>query len=258
MTLTWGCDFSSPTKRSDRQTFSPTDIAVKHNQMVSQTLEKLHSTKQRQGDSFELNRKTIENALQQTQTYADLNQGAVTNRSLSNFKRHLREKRGLSKKATAELGIEDLHRADMLSDAQMEYIHKIRGLENASDVRRIAKNASRELGKAATIVKIYAATYYNSLSYWRAHSAKVKKLDDDRFHSKGDIDWSAVAGADAAGATLGALEGAWAAIQSGAATATLTFGPQGAVIMITGAAISGAVTRGAGASVVTAVTMWAS
>lgn len=224
---------------------------------MSQALENLRSIQQKRGDSFELNRRTIDNALRETQTYGELSQKVPINQSVSDFKRYLRRERGLAKKATQELGLDDLHRADMLSNAQMEYVDKIRGLENSGEVKRLAENASQELGKAGTIVQIYAATYYNSLSYWQAHSANVRELADGRLRTKGEIDWSAVAAADAAGAALGAMEGAWAAVQSGAATASLTFGPQGAVITITGPAISGAVTRGAGASVLAAVTMWA-
>lgn len=254
-TLAQGCDFSSNSQQPEIRKYSPQDIATKHNEAVSQALEDLRSTKQKQGDSFELNRTAIETALQQTQTFAELDQSAVTNHTMTDFKRHLREGRGLSKKATEDLGIDDLHRADMLSDAQMEYIDKIRGLESPNEVRSLAKKASMNLGKAATIVKIYAATYHNSLSYWQANSAKVRELAEGS--AKGDIDWSAVAGADAGGAAAGAVGGAWSAVQSGAASASLTFGPQGAVVTITGAAISGAVSVGATASLVEATSQWA-
>lgn len=100
----------------------------------------------------------------------------------------------MSKKTIEDFRIDDPHRADMLSDAQMEYVDKIRGLETSSEVKRLAKNASQELGEAGTIVQIYAATYYNSLSYWQTHAAAVSELADDRLRAKGDIDWSAVAG----------------------------------------------------------------
>lgn len=257
ITLIFGCDFSSETQQTKLQTYSSADIAAKHNEAVSQALENLRSTKQKRGGSFELNRRTIETALQQTQTYAKLDQSGVTNKTMAEFKRHLREERGLSNKATEDLGVDDLHRADILSTAQMEYIDKIRGLDSTSEVRRVAKKASKNLGNAATIVKIYAATYYNSLSFWKNRSGEVQSLaSDDVVPSKGEIDWSAVAGADAGGAAVGAIGGAWNAVMNGSATAGLTFGPQGAVITITGQAISGAVTVGASASIIEALSQW--
>lgn len=257
ITLIFGCDFSSETRHTKLQTYSSANIAAKHNEAVSQALENLRSTKQKRGGSFELNRRTIETALQQTQTYAKLDKSEVTNKTMAEFKRHLREERGLSNKATEDLGVDDLHRADILSTAQMKYIDKIRGLDSTSEVRRVAKKASKNLGNAATIVKIYAATYHNSLSFWKNRSGEVQSLaSDDVVPSKGEIDWSAVAGADAGGAAVGAIGGAWNAVMNGSATAGLTFGPQGAVITITGQAISGAVTVGASASIIEALSQW--
>lgn len=254
----FGCDFSGDAPQPSPKTFSPEEMAAKHNEAVSQTLDELRSRKKSTEDQFHLDRQTVEEAITETQVHSELNRRAETDleNGMAAFRRHLREERNLSKAATEEIEVADLHRANMLSDTQMAYIDSIRSMNDVEAVRHLAATASQKLGDAGIIVEIYAETYSASLSYWKAHADEVRRLAGTPV-VKDSIDWRAAAAADAAGVVVGAVGYAWYAVVNGSATAGLTFGPQGAVITITGAAITGAVTVGAGSSVEEALEQWA-
>jgi hypothetical protein len=149
----------------------------------------------------------------------------------------------------------NLYRAGFLSESQMKYINKIRGLEDPTSVRKIKREADRELGDAGTIVQIFAATYAHSIEVWKKHRTEMRELgrrtQQTNFTgalSEEGVDWAKVVYADAVGALGGAALGALSALASGAASASLTFGPQGAVVTITGSAVTSAVKIGVSGS----------
>jgi len=171
------------------------------------------------------------------------------------------EERGATKKvanaAARNPTPENLRRAGFLSKPQMVYIDEIRGLTNPDTVRKIKKKARRELGDAGAIVEIFAATHAHSIEAWEKHRADMVELEGLAFQqqelgAKNGVDWAQVVWNDAVGALSGAAIGAVAALASGAASASLVFGPQGAVVTITGSAVSSAVQIGVGASALSA------
>lgn len=266
--LVTGCDGISDNSEDQASRLEEFEVfGAKHNEAVEQTHGVLQS--RTKNISPQITRQNVSGALQNTNVYAELGYHQKVERSQAEFEKALKRrlvKTGkmtaskASEKASKGFELEDLHRANLLSDVQMNYIEEIQGLSDAQSVEQVAQRAAQELGKAGNIILIYAMTYQHSLEYWKKHQGEWRDLVSSETassaHAKGSIDWGAVAGADAGGAGVGAISGAWSAVQSGAASASLTFGPQGAVITITGSAISGAVTYGASASVVAATTQW--
>jgi len=250
-------------------------FGAKHNEAVFQAFRVLQSTKQAEGSLPRLNRATASQAVQSTKMYAELGHHDEAEKSQAMFKADMQhyfvQKQSLSgTQATAkvedELSLEDLHEAQVLSDAQMKYIGEIDGLESPEEVRKVAQQAAEELGEAGNIVLIYASTYLDSLGYWKENFQDWKSLVGgseqggaeaiamgNKAVTIGDVDGGSVAAADAAGAAIGAIGGAWSSLTSGAAAAVSTaMGPGGAVVATTGAALVGAAKAGASASIVTA------
>jgi hypothetical protein len=269
LVLITGCDGISEKSENQASRLEEFEVfGAKHNEAVGQTREALHSEKE--SNSIQITHQNVSSALQSTNVYAELGHHREVERSRAEFGKDLKRrlvKTGsmtaskASEKASEGFELKDLQQANVLSDIQMSYIEEIQGLSDAQSVERVAQRAAQELGKAGNIILIYAVTYQHSLEYWKKHQGEWRELVSSETansaYAKGTIDWSKVAGADAGGAAAGAIGGVWSAVQSGAASASLTFGPQGAVITITGSAISGAVSVGATASVVSATSQLA-
>jgi len=267
--IVFGCDSLDGQKEQQvDEAYSPEAIAKKHNEGVSQAIDRLQAMKERQGADFQLDAKTVQTAVRQTKTVRQAGTSFLdskssedkTRRKFENFLVKNGASRGVAHAAAQNPTPNNLHRAGFLSESQMEYINEIRGLEDPVAVRKIMREAGHELGDAGTVVQIFAATYANSIRVWKKHRTEVRELADGRtqqtgptdIRNKDDVDWAKVVFADAAGSLGGAALGALSALANGAATASLTFGPQGVVLTITGSAVSGAVKMGVGASVATA------